>query len=171
MEIVRTHGESDFQKIEDLAFKIIPEFYYGVIPHDHNIFFVKKFQTVETISKQIEAGYEYYLVNKDKVSIGYFGFHVDFEKLSMLLSKLYILKEYRGLGYGTEAMDFIIERASNSKNKEIILTVNRENEKTIKLYKKYGFSVTRELVNQFENGHTILDYEMTRINSHKENID
>jgi ribosomal protein S18 acetylase RimI-like enzyme len=61
-------------------------------------------------------------------------------------------------------MDFIIERANDYKLKNLVLTVNRENEKTIKLYKRYGFSVTKELVNQFENGHTILDYEMTRIN-------
>jgi len=164
MEIVQTYKTSDFQKIEDLAYTIIPEFYSGIIPHDHNIFFVKKFQTVEAICQQLKTGYEYFLLNIDNYSIGYFGIHVDLVKSNLILSKLYILKEYRGLGYGTKAMDFIIERANDYKMKNIVLTVNRENEKTIKLYKRYGFSVTKELVNQFENGHTILDYEMTRIN-------
>jgi ribosomal protein S18 acetylase RimI-like enzyme len=165
MEIVQTHKSSELQKIEDLAYKIIPEFYTGIIPHDHNIFFVKKFQTVEAICRQIKAGYEYYLINIDNNSIGYFGLQIDLEKSNMLLSKLYILKEHRGLGYGTKAMDYIIERANNLKIKNISLTVNRENKKTINLYNKYGFSVTKELVNQFENGHTILDFEMTRINN------
>lgn len=165
MEIVQARNTSNYQKIEDLAYKIIPEFYSGIIPHDHNIFFVKKFQTVEAIGQQINTGYEYYLINIDRHSLGYFGLQVDPEISNMLLSKLYILKEHRGLGYGTRAMDFILERSNNLKIKKIILTVNRENEKTIKLYNKYGFSVTKELVNQFENGHTILDYEMTRINN------
>lgn len=136
MEIVQTHKSSELKKIEDLAYKIIPEFYTGIIPHDHNIFFVKKFQTVEAFCQQIKAGYEYYLINIDNNSIGYFGLQIDLEKSNMLLSKLYILKEHRGLGYGTKAMDYIIERANALKIKNISLTVNRENKKTINLYNK-----------------------------------
>ena len=82
----------------------------------------------------------------------------------MVLSKFYMLKQFRGSGYGTKAMDYIIERANELSLKKIVLTVNRKNRKTIGLYEKYGSVITKELVNRFENGHTILDFEMTRQN-------
>lgn len=164
MKIERVENKSDFKKIEKLAFEIIPEFYADVIPHNHNIFFVKKFQTVEAIQEQIKAGYEYYLIENDNnFTIGYFGLQIVPDKSQMILSKLYILKQFRGLGNGKKSMDYIIGRANELSLKKIILTVNRENEKTIRLYEEYGFKITKELVNNFENGHTILDFEMTKL--------
>lgn len=160
MAIRKLCTTDDFQQVETLAYEIIPEFYADVIPHDHNIFFVEKFQTIDAVKEQIDNGYEYYLIYKDNIAVGYFGLHI--EKPQMTLSKLYLLKKYRGLGYGTKAMDFIIERAIELNLTKIILTVNRENRKTIKLYEKYGFSITKELVNKFDNGHVILDFEMTK---------
>jgi diamine N-acetyltransferase len=164
MTIVKASNVNDFHTIEALAYKIIPEFYADVIPHDHNIFFVKKFQTVAAIQEQLKIGYEYYLFNSKDIAVGYFGLLVNNEISRMLLSKLYLLKEYRGLGYGTKALNFIIKHSDELKLTKITLTVNREKEKTIEFYKKHGFSITKELVNKFENGYTILDYEMTRIN-------
>ncbi len=165
MKIIKANSIANFQKIEVLAYEIIPEFYADLIPHDHNIFFVEKFQTVDAIKEQIRTGSEYYLIqNKDILTIGYFGLQMDLEKSKMVLSKFYMLKQFRGLGYGTKAMDYIIERVNELSLKKIVLTVNRENRKTISLYEKYGFVITKELVNKFENGHTILDFEMTRQN-------
>lgn len=80
----------------------------------------------------------------------------------MVLSKLYILKDFRGKGYGTKAMNMIILRAEELKVNKISLTVNRKNDKTIRLYQKYGFNITKDLTNSFENGYTILDFEMTK---------
>lgn len=162
MAIIKANTSDDFQRIETLAYEIIPEFYADVIPHDHNIFFVKKFQTVDAIKEQIDNGYEYYLIDNNNIAVGYFGLQIETEKLQMTLSKLYLLKKYRGLGYGTKAMDLITERANELNLTKIILTVNRENVRTIKLYENYGFSITKELVNKFDNGHTILDFEMTK---------
>lgn len=74
MKIIKANSIANFQKIEVLAYEIIPEFYADLIPHDHNIFFVEKFQTVDAIKEQIRTGSEYYLIqNKDILTIGYFG--------------------------------------------------------------------------------------------------
>ena len=60
------------------------------------------------------------------------------------------------------AMGFIIDRSEEAGVGRIVLTVNRRNENAISLYGRHGFRITGELVNGFENGHTVLDYEMTR---------
>ena len=162
MEIVKASHLNDYQSIEQLAFEIIPEFYADIIPHDHNIFFVQKFQTVQPILQQISNGFEYYLIKENHIPVGYFGIQINKSTGEMILSKLYILKSERGKGFGTKAMEMIIDRAKDLKIIRIILTVNRKNERTINLYKKSGFVKTKDLVNQFENGHTILDDEMTK---------
>lgn len=163
MSIRRADNQSDYQEIENLAFEIIPEFYSDVIPHDHNVFFVQKFQTIKVIQEQLDNGYEYYLIYDNNKTIGYIGLQVDKANLEMVLSKLYILKDNRGKGFGTKAMDFIFNRAEEHKIAKISLTVNRQNKKTIRLYHKYGFNITKDLTNRFENGHIILDYEMTKL--------
>lgn len=163
MEIAKANDFNHYEKIEDLAYAIIPEFYADVIPHEHNIFFVQKFQTAQAIEEQTNKGYEYYLLMVDALPIGYFGLQIDPVASIMFLSKLYLLKAHRGMGYGTMAMDFIMDRSSGLGLEKTILTVNRKNGLAIRLYEKYGFEITKELVNTFENGHTILDYEMTRI--------
>lgn len=73
MEIIRAEKQSDYQEIENLAFKIIPAFYSDIIPHDHNVFFVQKFQTIKAIQEQIENGFEYYLIYDNNKAIGYIG--------------------------------------------------------------------------------------------------
>lgn len=163
MIIRRADNQNDYKNIENLAFEIIPEFYSDVIPHDHNVFFVQKFQTVKAIQEQLDNGFEYYLIYENNKAIGYIGIQIDEANLIMVLSKLYILKDKRGKGYGTKAMAFILNRAAELKIAKISLTVNRQNKKTIQLYQKNGFSITNDLVNKFENGHVILDYEMTKI--------
>ena len=163
MSIRRADNQKDYQNIENLAFEIIPEFYSDVIPHDHNVFFVQKFQTAKAIQEQLVNGFEYYLIYENKNAIGYMGIQIEKANLIMVLSKLYILKDKRGKGFGTEAMALILSRAEELKIDKISLTVNRQNEKTIQFYQKYGFSITNDLTNKFENGHVILDYEMTKI--------
>ena len=163
MSIRRAGNPSDYVEIEKLAFEIIPEFYSDVIPHDHNVFFVQKFQTVKAIQEQLDNGYEYYLIYDNNKAIGYIGIQIDKANLKMTLSKLYILKDERGKGFGTKAIDLIFNLVEELKIAQISLTVNRQNKKTIQLYQKHGFNITKDLTNRFENGHVILDYEMTKL--------
>lgn len=163
MKIRKADNIVDYQKIESLAYEIIPEFYADIVPHEHNMFFVRKFQTVDAIQQQIKNGYEYYILYNEEETVGYLGIQIGFSEPKMVLSKLYIRKDFRGLGFGTKAMEFIVNRANEIKVERIMLIVNRKNENAINLYKKHKFTISKELVNEFENGFAVLDYEMTRI--------
>ncbi len=160
--IRKAESADDFLAIENLAREIIPEFYAGIIPHDHNLFFIEKYQTVSAITAQLKQGYEYYLIEEKLLPVGYFGYRFVPGESKMLLSKLYLLRNFRGQGMGTAAMDFIIQKAVSLQLNQLTLTVHRENRRTIGFYERYGFQISRNLTNEFENGHTILDYEMTR---------
>ena len=162
MRLRKADNLIDYQEIQNLAFEIIPEFYSDIIPSEHLTFFLQKFQTVRAIQEQIDNGFEYYLMYDKNKAIGYLGLQIDKTLFKMVLSKLYILKDRRGIGFGSQAIELILNRAAELEITQISLTVNRQNQKTIQFYQHYGFNITQDLTNKFENGHIILDYEMTK---------
>ena len=160
MNIVPAHTIGQLKTIEKLAWEIIPEFYAPYIPEEHCIFFVKKFQVVESLQKQIENGFEYYLLSDNEEDKGYLGIHVSDEKI--LLSKLYLLKECRGKGIGTLAMSFVEEKAIKNKIDLIELEVSEHNKETIAFYEHKRFSIQELIIHNYENGYAISDYKMTK---------
>lgn len=68
-----------------------------------------------------------------------------------------------GILFGSKAMDLIINRAKELNIQIISLTVNRKNERSIRLYDKYGLNITKQLTDKFKHGHIIFDSEMTKL--------
>jgi diamine N-acetyltransferase len=161
---IRKADLNDVETIQKLAFGIIPEYYADIVPHELNLFFVNTYQTAQAIQTQLSNSYDYYLLSDNGVMIGYLSIKINTEKSEMILSKLYLLKTYRGSGYGQKVMGFIINQATELNLAKISLLVNRNNQKAIRFYTKYDFAITQELENKFENGYTFLDYEMVRVN-------
>lgn len=151
---------SQLETIERLAWEIIPEFYAPYIPEEHCIFFVKKFQTVEAMQSQIANGFEYYLLNQGDEDKGYLGFRVSAGKIS--LSKLYLLKECRGKGIGTLAMNFVEEKANQYNIALVELEVSQYNNDSIAFYQHKGFSIQDLVIHHYENGYSIGDYRMIK---------
>ncbi|MFI5185111.1 MAG: GNAT family N-acetyltransferase [Chitinophagales bacterium] len=160
MKIVPAQEIKQLEIIERLAWEIIPEFYAPYVPLDHCIFFVEKFQTVTAIQKQIVEGFEYYLLNYKENIAGYLGIHATNEIL--LLSKLYLLKEFRGKGIGDKVMSFVYKRAHELKSSTIELIVNRQNKGAIDFYEKRGFTIVQPIVSKFENGHSTEEFKMEK---------
>lgn len=160
MTIIPAHTIEQLETIEKLAWEIIPEFYAAYIPLEHCIFFVQKFQTVEKLQQQIASGFNYYLLNDGNTVAGYLG--LQFSAKRILLSKLYLLKNYRGKGMGTLAMDFVDEQAMQHNVPLIELEVSEHNKETIAFYENKGFTIRELIMHQYENGYTIGDYRMTK---------
>ena len=89
---------------------------------------------VRAIQEQIDNGFEYYLMYDKNTAIGYLGLQIDKMPFKMVLSKLYILKDKRGKGFGSQAIELILNRAAELGITQISLTVNRQNQKTIQFY-------------------------------------
>jgi ribosomal protein S18 acetylase RimI-like enzyme len=157
---VYLHERHKLEIIEALAWKIIPEVYGTYIPLAHCQFFVKKFQSIQALEDQLHRGYEYYLLSENGMPVGYLG--ILWEGDCLQLSKLYLLKECRGRGFGFKAMQFVEERARQLDVGEISLIVNRKNVASIAFYEKFGFRIAEPLVSSYENGHAEKDYKMIR---------
>lgn len=148
------------QTIEALANEIWNEHYTPIIGKAQVDYMLNKFQSVDSIFRQLESDYKYFIINYDNSAVGYLAFKLD--NSDLFLSKIYILKKYRGLRIGKEAMEFVTQLAASLMCKTITLTVNKNNTNSIEAYKKIGFLKTEELVMDIGNGFVMDDYKMVK---------
>ena len=59
---------------------------------------------------------------------------------SVYVSRMIVEKEYRGRGIGSEILEFLINKATEMGFSEMTIGVDKDNEKALHLYRKYGFT-------------------------------
>lgn len=151
----------DVETAAKLAAEIWKEHYIGIISAEQVEYMLDKFKSVHAIAGQIEhQGCEYYLMQLDGVNAGYLAIKPEDSKL--FLSKLYLLKEHRGKGYGSQAIRFLVELCRERKLKAIWLTVNRHNASSIAVYERNGFRTVRTQVADIGGGYVMDDYVMEK---------
>ncbi|MBE1444438.1 GNAT family N-acetyltransferase [Paenibacillus sp. OAS669] len=144
-----------------LAAEIWNEYFITIISREQIDYMVQKFQSYPALTDQLKhQGYEYYFMKLNGSNIGYMG--VKQEEGKLFLSKLYILKEHRGRGFASRAMEFLVELCRKRGLSAIWLTVNRYNDATIAVYEKKGFKKLRTQVADIGNGFVMDDYIMEK---------
>lgn len=151
-----TTGE-EIKETAQLAYNIWNQHFVSIIGQAQTDYMLENFQSENAMTKQIEDGYEYFQFILDNKPIGYFGVCKE-EDNTLFLSKLYLKKEYRGRGYARQAFEFIKGLAKGYGNKSIWLTVNKYNDNTIAVYKKFGMKIIRSQVTDIGNGFVMDDY-------------
>ncbi len=143
--------------LADTANIVWHEAFTNIITLSQIEYMIEKFQSFNALCEAINKNnYKYYLIKSDNIVMGYTGLHEENGKL--FLSKLYILKEYRGKQVASKAFDFIEKFAKERNLKAVWLTVNRNNSHAIEVYKHKGFVVTRTQVADIGNGFVMDDY-------------
>ena len=119
-----------------------------------------KFQSEDAVKKQIEAeGYEYYIL-EDDAFLGYISIKENKEDRKLFLSKLYILSKFRRKGYSRRVFSFLKEYLKAHNLLGITLTVNKENLRSIEVYRHLGFKTIREKKADIGSGFFMDDYIM-----------
>lgn len=150
----------DFVQIAGLADIIWREHYTPIIGKAQVDYMLEHFQSAEAISKQIAGGMVYYRMLQEDRLVGYLAIQKRGQEL--FLSKIYLLREYRGLGMGKAALDFITEKARGLGCTSIALTVNKNNDRSIKAYLKMGFENKGGRITDIGDGFVMDDYLMVR---------
>jgi len=76
------------------------------------------------------------------------------------LSKIYVLKDYRGKGIARKAMDFVVSETILAGLGLIRLTVNKNNTGSILAYEKMGFQNMGSVVTEIGSGYVMDDFIM-----------
>jgi Acetyltransferase (GNAT) family. len=156
---VPAHTQAQLETVAALAHDIWYEYYVALIGRAQVDYMVAKFQSAAAMGRQIDEGYEYFLVRRDGHDVGYLGFQVQGEAL--FLSKFYLQRSVRGTGTGRVAMEFI-ERLARQRGLRLIwLTVNKGNP-AVNAYERLGFRIAADLVMDIGGGFVMDDYRMEK---------
>jgi ribosomal protein S18 acetylase RimI-like enzyme len=135
---------------------------YGTLLSGEQIdYMVRTFQSPAPIKKQIEEdGYAYFFLQVNGTNVGYIGIQAQPEEKTLFLSKLYILKTFRGNGYAGEVFEFLTGLCQGMGLQSIWLTVNKGNANSIAIYERKGFQTIRTQVADIGHGFVMDDYVM-----------
>jgi ribosomal protein S18 acetylase RimI-like enzyme len=161
INIIAASTKQQFKDIASLANTIWREHYTPIIGIEQVDYMIEKYQSSGAMYVQFIDGYEYFMIYYQSELIGYFSMKK--RKDSLFLSKIYIAKDFRGQGFGKQAMDFVSKQANNLKCKSVTLGVNKYNTNSIEAYKKMGFKIIGEMVTDIGNGFIMDDYKMEKI--------
>ncbi len=158
LRFIPVETEKQITQLAAIADKVWHEYFPCIITDEQIDYMVDKFQSKRAVTGQIAEGYEYFFLELNGIYIGYTGVHPESKKL--FLSKLYVLKSYRGKGYSTRAFEFLTGLCDAYSLESIYLTVNRRNNHSIDVYKHWGFDIVREEVTDIGQGYVMDDYIM-----------
>ena len=144
--------------LKALATRISLEHFSPITGEGQVYYMMDKFLSPEVVMREIGENYEFAFVLYNGARAGYYS--VAFEGEALFLSKLYVKKSFRGLGLGRAMFEKIVEKALAAGCKYIYLTVNKHNDSSIAIYKKWGFDVHEEVQTDIGGGYVMDDYIM-----------
>lgn len=159
-KLKRVSREREFLAAADLAHTIWREHYAGIISSDQIEYMLEHFQSVAAIREADARGCEYYLVRVLGVNVGYVAIEPNNPQGKMFLSKIYLLKEYRGKGYARDVVNEVREMARALRLKSIWLTVARNNTSSVAAYERLGFTNTEDICKEIGGGFVMDDHVM-----------
>jgi len=106
----------------------------------------------DLIRDRIRSGYFYAYLDDEGSTVGMMAGGISGEE--MVLSKIYILPEFRGKGYGHGCVRYMLDYGREHGCKRAVLEVNPKNHSAIDMYREFGFAETGRI--QYERGYTLI---------------
>ncbi len=160
MKIIKANY-GDIKTIKELAEISWRENYSGIISDDQISYMLEMMYSEQALAKDFEnQHYQYYLVsNAENRLIGFMGIEMEFEPSVIKLHRIYLLKEEKRKGTGSETLSFLKTLAKQNGASRIILNVNKGNPAK-KFYESQGFRVYDEGVFDIGSGFVMDDFLM-----------
>ncbi|MBQ6271124.1 MAG: HAD-IA family hydrolase [Clostridiales bacterium] len=147
--------------VVSLAQIIWNEWFPSIISQEQVNYMVEKFQSMPAIDKAIEEeGYQYFLEVLGDTPIGYMG--VKEQEDALLLSKLYLMKPFRGQRRSNVFFEKAEEIAREKGKDKVRLFVNRYNYNSVRVYLRRGFRIVKEEKTDIGGGFICDDYVMEK---------
>jgi len=161
-DFLEVNNKKQIEGLAEIAKLIWSEYFPGIITPEQVDYMVEKYQSADAITKQISNdGYMYFMVIDNEEILGYLALKADGNQL--LLSKLYLKKEFRGRGYFNKMLSFAEKIAKEKGLNSLHLAVNKHNDNAIAVYLKKGFSIKKEQTADIGNGFVMDDYIMEKM--------
>jgi len=156
---VTTAGQVDH--VARMAHEVWNEHYVPLIGQAQVDYMLEKFQSAGAMQSQIDAGYEYFTVQRGAETLGYAAIRHDAADARVFISKLYVLAAHRKSGAGRKSLALIEQIARERGAKQLWLTVNKGNS-SVQAYQRLGFVIAESLVMDIGGGYVMDDYRMEK---------
>lgn len=151
---------ADFTLIAELAKEIWHKHYVPIIRTEQVEYMLAKIYNKESLLEQTEnKGHRFYLIEEEgtKKQIGFISISSEDGK-NYWIHKFYILNNEQAKGIGTKVFQEILKVMN--KPESIVLTVNRQNYKSINFYFKLGFVIKEVADFDIGNNYFMNDFVM-----------
>ena len=158
------HTGEDVRRLCQIAETVWHETYDPLLPAGQVAYMLEKFQSPAAVRDQLERqGYRYQLILADGAEAGFIGYAPRYEgKEEMYLSKVYLLRQFRGAGAVRAAFALVEEETRREGLSRIRLTVNRGNDHAFQVYRHLGFTVEEDAVADIGGGYVMDDHIMVK---------
>jgi len=148
--------------IAALAAVIWPAHYPGIISHEQIDYMLARMYDVAVMRRELETGiaYDRLLLNGTLRGFASYGPAADAGEAK--LHKLYIHPDSQRQGFGAMLLQHFESVARSHGFTQVILAVNRKNEKAIAAYQKHGFKIREAVVADIGGGFVMDDYIMVK---------
>jgi len=135
-------GVAELPRVADLADRIWPEAFAGVLPAERIPGMLAEIYALDTLAADItERGHQYWLATLDGRDVGFASaYRADGR---VWIKKLYLLAETRGLGFGKALV--AAARTHFGPDLPVALYVNDGNAKAIAFYRSQGFEIEKHV--------------------------
>ena len=145
--------------VSELATMIWNEWYQGIITQEQIDYMLNTYHSRESIEREMDEGYEFIIMKDGDMNIGYLSFHDEGDRV--YISKLYLLKDFRGKGFGRRMFQIVDNYAKSKGIHKEYLRVNKKSS-TLEVYKRSGFEIVDSVCTDLGNGFFMDDYIMEK---------
>lgn len=162
MIMLRKAKEADIPSVQNMAGRIWPVAYGGIISAEQISYMLDKMYNKGELLSQFQQGHIFLIAEADDKDLGFAGFSViDSKNRVYKLHKLYVLPDAHGMGVGKLLINEVVDLIRDAGGKYLQLNVNRNNKAT-EFYKKAGFTIKETIDLDIGNGFLMNDYVMER---------
>lgn len=157
--------EDDLPRVRDLAARIWPVSYAGMISPGQIKYMLDGMYSLERLRRDVRSGVVFEWPIREGVPIGYLATSRDTSPPDgpvLFLHKLYLLPEVQGLGLGGRLLDHVMQSAATSGCRSVRLRVNKANARALACYRSRGFVIERSVVDDIGGGFVMDDHVLVR---------
>lgn len=155
--------EKQIIEIEETANNVWHNYYKDIFSSEQIDYMLKKYQSRESLRRQMEDKYIYYMLLADGELAGYLCFKLFSDYV--FISRLYIKAEYRRRGFARRAVTMFDKMTDSDEFghiKKIRTNVERDNLFAINVYEHLGFDKIKSVDTDIGGGFVCKDYIMER---------
>ena len=140
------------------ASEVFVDYYNDLIGNAQATYMADLFLSEKAVKKLIDEGAKFKLLMLNDMPIGFTEYQKEDDRT--FLSKLYVHKDYRHLGYGKKLFEDCVSYTKENGLRAIYLTCNKYNTPSYNTYIHLGFKVIDAVVNDIGHGYVMDDYIM-----------